>query len=194
MPNKLFFGVQVAINEAAKDGLRAELHNRMTVNKSEVTPEEKKAYYRNISSVILENMFAAEYGFWDYYENDDAIDEFDSWQNDLESGTALENSELGDENDAELRADSSKDYIVVTIAVLADESSRNQAFYDQIASIKEDEYFDRASFVKIIDALRLLDFNRVERDMVFLIPGNDQDGLSWFDIHSEGWNYLKPIL
>ena len=29
---------------------------------------------------------------------------------------------------------------------------------------------------------------------IFIIPGNEEDGLSWEDIHSEGWNYLKPIM
>ena len=77
---------------------------------------------------------------------------------------------------------------------LVDGSKTNQRFYEEISSIPEDEYFEKQSFSKLIGSIRFIDFENTLGDAIFLVPGNEDDGLSWIDIHSEGWNYLKPIL
>jgi hypothetical protein len=65
---------------------------------------------------------------------------------------------------------------------------------DIIESIPEDEAFFRNSIKKVIEALNYIDFEYSDGDACFIMPGNDEDGLSWEDIHSEGWEYLKAVV
>lgn len=194
MPGKIFFGLQIVLNECAKDGLRGDLHALLESQTEENRPAQRKAFYKTLSSKLLEVMFAAEYGFWDYIPDGNASEEYYGWVSELESSIASETDEFGESVDEQYRISSEKNYIAVSAIFLIDGSESNSAFYSAISQIPEDEYFDKASFQKLTEALRLIDFENVEGDAVFLIPGNDQDGLSWIDVHSEGWNYLKPIL
>jgi hypothetical protein len=39
----------------------------------------------------------------------------------------------------------------------------------------------------------MLNFANVQADAVYLVPGNDHDGLSDDDLRGEGYEYLKPL-
>ncbi len=39
----------------------------------------------------------------------------------------------------------------------------------------------------------MLSFSSVKADAIYLVPGSDQDGLSFDDVHGGGWEYLKQL-
>jgi len=195
IPDVFFFGLQTIIGSYAKDDLRQELHNIISSGSEEEAPQEKKRYYKKISSTLLECIPSIEYGFWDYITNtSDAENEFHNWVNEIEASISTEEEEMGEEIDEVHRMSNEKSYVAVTVLFLLEGSERQSQFLSIIENIPEDELFSRESFKKLIDAINYIDFEYCFADASFIIPGNEEDGLSWEDIHSEGWNYLKPIM
>jgi hypothetical protein len=195
MPDVFFFGVQTIIGSNAKDNLRQELHQIISSGIEEESPREKKVFYKKIASVLLECLPSIEYGYWDYIlKPADAEDEFHNWVNEIEASVATEDEELGEEINEMQRMSNDKSYVAVTAVFLLEGSERLQQFMSIIEDIPEDDSFSRASIKKVIEAINYIDFEYCYGDAAFIIPGNEEDGLSWEDIHSEGWEYLKPIM
>ncbi len=190
-----FFGVQLVINVYGEDELRARLHRVIADSAPTESPVEKRAFYKRITALLRENQAFLEYGFWDYLvEGEDATAEFDNWVGEIEGSMATEEEELGTEVDEAHRLSNEKTYVVVTLAFLLEYSAALGEMMQMVESIGEDEYFTPTGFARLVDAVNYIDFEYSLGDAVFIMPGNENDGFSWMDMRSEGWEYLKPIM
>ncbi len=189
-----FYGVQIAVNVGSDDDTRKKLHKVINAPVGEETPLAKRAFYKRIASVLMEADPFYEYGYWDYITDaDDAQSEFESWVNEIEGGMATEEEEVGEVSDEQFRMSAEKAYLVVTCVFLLQNVTAMESMIGPIEETEEDDYFSRPTFNKLVNALNYIDFEYSLGDAVFIMPGNEKDGLSWEDIHTEGWNYLKPI-
>jgi hypothetical protein len=162
---------------------------------TEESPLQKRSSYKRIASLLLENQPFFEYGYWDLLtDSDEAQGEFENWVNELEASIATEEEELGETTDEVHRLSSDKSYVVVTMVFLLENVPAHQHLLELVDSIPEDQYFDPSTFNKLIEGVNYIDFEYSLGDAAFIMPGNDQDGISWEDIHGEGWEYLKPIM
>jgi hypothetical protein len=59
--------------------------------------------------------------------------------------------------------------------------------------LPESDWFTRQTFAHLIATIPMLNFANVQADAVYIVPGNDTDGLSDDDLHGEGYEYLKPL-
>jgi hypothetical protein len=190
-----FFGVQVVMSVYAKDNLRHELHRVISEGVAEEErPAQKRAFYKNIAALLLECQPSFDYGYWDYLtDRNDAEAEFQQWVTEIEGSMATEEEQMGEQIDELHRLSSEKYFVVVTFAFLFESSPGLEQFMTMIEEIPEEEYFSRATFGTLIDAVNYLDFEYCLSDGVFIMPGNEEDGFSWEDLHGGGWEYLKPI-
>jgi len=190
----LFFGLQIVINVGSDDSIRQKLHQVINAPVTEETPQQKRAFYKRITSVLLEAEPFFDYGFWDYITDaEDAQAEFESWVAEIEGSVATEDEEMGAEVDEQFRMSGDKTYVVVTFAYVLENVASNGTFMSMIEGIGEDDYFSRAAFNTLVQSVSYLDFEYVLGDAVFIMPGNEKDGISWEELHTEGWNYLKPL-
>ena len=97
-----------------------------------------------------------------------------------------------DETDID-RISADKRYVSLSILFLFENTEIHNKISEEIESINEDVFNDKVTYEALMDKIIKFDFNYLLGDAIFLVPGNDMDGLSWEDIHSEGWEYLKPI-
>jgi hypothetical protein len=197
-PETFFFGMQVVIATLSSDDtgnrLRRLLAEAARTNDAE-KPQEKRALYKQIIAIVLENKPYWEYGYWDYLiedNNTSTEDEFDSWVSEISASMATEGEELGTGVDEAHRLSADKGYIVVSMAFLL-EYAPHESVRRLIEDMPEDEYWTVAGFTELCEALRRIDFEYALRDAVFIMPGNDDDGFSWEDLHGAGWDYLKPL-
>ena len=189
-----FFGLQTVINVFGEEGLRAGLHGVIESGGSIETPAEKNAYYKRIAALLLEDVPFIEYGFWDLLtKKGEAEEEFYRWVTEINASMATEEEELGEEIDEMFRMSSDKSYVVVTLLFLLENHVALNPFFDKINGVEEDEYFTKSGFTELIKALPLINFEFSHGDASFVMPGNDEDGISWEDIKGEGWEYLKPV-
>ncbi|MCU0424919.1 MAG: hypothetical protein MUF71_04760 [Candidatus Kapabacteria bacterium] len=198
-PESFFFGVQIVFLTLSGDDtgnrLRHLIAEASAYDNATEKPSEKLALYKQIITILLEQKPHWEYGYWDYItESDEASNEaeFDSWVSEITASMATEHEELGTSNDEAFRMSSDKYYITVTMAFLLEYPplERTRTLLD---NIPEDEYWTHAGFAELCEAIRRIDFEYALRDAVFVMPGNDDDGFSWEDLHGAGWDYLKPL-
>jgi hypothetical protein len=197
-PETFFFGVQFVLATLSSDDTGARLRKLIAdasqKNNAE-KPQEKLALYKQCLTLVLENKPYWEYGYWDYITDSDEANneaEFESWVSEISASMATEQEELGASHDESFRLSSEKGYIVVTMAFLL-EYAPLEPVRRLLEDMPEDEYWTHAGFTELCEALRRIDFEYAFRDAVFIMPGNDEDGFSWEDLHGAGWNYLKPL-
>lgn len=200
MPEKVFFGYQLVMLEPIDGNFRRGIRQLIENRSSDDSPRAKFDFYNTIADALRENFFAAEYGFWDMEEGDRAIETFGEWVDEISEAIDADPDEMAEvpesgfeEPDID-RISCEKNYIAVTALFLLERSSSNTKLYQMLASLGEESATDKYSFERLLDVFALIDFAHVAGDAVFVLPGNDEDGLSWEDIHGEGWEYLKPIL
>ncbi|MGE0884665.1 MAG: DUF1517 domain-containing protein [Blastocatellales bacterium] len=206
----LFFGIQLVIQIFGSDELRARLARLIEAEDETDSADEKRRFMKSVASLLIENQYAWEYGFWDF-QNDanSAISNFNQWRNEIEASMATESDELGSEVDRVHRFSDQKEYLIVTLMMLIDNREEPvaddvgdyqfRATYAQLAqpfrqlvdNTDEDEYWRPATFKQLLQGLQSLDPRAIERDGIYVYPGTAQDGLSSMDlIGDEGWKYL----
>lgn len=204
----VFLGVQLVIQVFGSDDLRAQL--RQLVDAEENDAQGKRRFIKSVASLLLENQYAWEYGYWDYRTDaDDAIRNFNQWHNEIEASMATEEHEMGSEIDRLGRFSDSKEFVVVSLMMMID--SRDEAVEDDVGAyefrptyqqlaqplrssieeISEPYYWRTTTFITILEAIRALDPRAIERDAFYVYPGTEQDGLSSMDLLGDAsWKYL----
>jgi hypothetical protein len=59
--------------------------------------------------------------------------------------------------------------------------------------VAEHEFFRRAVFDTLIDTIPMFNFATVKADAIYIVPGDDDDGLTEVELADEGWAYLKTL-
>jgi hypothetical protein len=184
-----FFAVQVVFNAAGQEELRKRLQQRINAP-GEESVDEKQAYFRNVTAVLLEAEPFFEYGYYEYItEAEAAEDTFEEWVGEIESSFASEEEEIGDEADDYHRLSAERSYIVVSLMILAEGT---HPFHGK-NEIDEEEIYTRAGMGTLISSLNRYNYDRAMADAVYLMPGSEEDGFSWADFADEGWKYLKML-
>jgi hypothetical protein len=189
-----FFGIQVVIKAFPVDSFRSQLHQIIARSPSEQSLTEKRTFWKRLTAVLDEQVPAFEYGFWDLIRGGRAEAEFEEWSSELEGALATEKEELGKAPDEISRISADKRYVIVTLIFLLEEGSNADLTLGQRCDMPESEYFTRTTFGRLIGTIPILNFGNVEADAVYLVPGNDEDGLSDEDLHGGGYQYLRPLL
>ncbi|PIO49142.1 MAG: hypothetical protein CMR00_00160 [[Chlorobium] sp. 445] len=189
-----FFAVQVAFNYYGKETLREELHRLIAESVDDETPEQKRRFFKRLTSKLQEAIPYFEYGFWDFITDASAAErEFNHWINDIEANIATEEEEVGESVDEIMRLSSSKYYVVISLIFLLEASPMLDELAELIDEIPEEAYADRETFAKLIAAINYFDFEYCFGDAVYIMPGNEKDGISYEDLAGEGWEYLRLI-
>lgn len=204
----VFLGVQLVIQVFGSDELRARL--KRLVDQEQNDAQGKRRFMKSVASLLLENQYAWEFGFWDYRADaNDAINNFNQWRNEIEASMATEDDEMGSEVDRLTRFSDNKEYIIVTLMTMIDR--RDEAVEDDVGAyefrptyqqlaeplcssveeIPENDYFRTSTFETILEAIRALDPRAIERDAFYVYPGSEQDGISSLDLLGDSsWKYL----
>ncbi len=190
----IFFGIQVAINAFGDEGLRSKVHRIIEESADDETPEEKRRFYKRLAALLIENQHFFEYGYWDVITDTEAAEaEFENWVYEIESSMATEEEEMGEHINEMYRFSNSKYYVVITICLLFENDQSLDRFFEVIDSIPEEDYWKQSTFGRLLAAINSLDFEFCLGDAAFIMPGNEEDGISMEDLMGEGWNYLKTL-
>jgi hypothetical protein len=206
----LFFGLQLVIQIFGSDQLRSRLHHLITSEDETDSAHEKRRFMKSIASLLIENQYAWEYGFWEFSSDADAsIKSFNQWRNEIEASMATETEEMGSAADRLHRYSDQKEYLIVSLLLLIDNSNEPVSddvgdyqfrptysqlampFYQMCENFEESEYWSPQTFERLLDGLRALDPRAIERDGIYVYPGTAQDGISSMDLlGDEGWKYM----
>ena len=183
-----FFAVQVVFDAAGQEALRAQLQGVLD-EVGEESVEDKRRFYKRLTSLMVEAEPFFEYGFVEYLtRSGETQDTFDQWVAEIESSFASEEEEIGEEIDGYHRISSSQRYIVISLIFLIEGT---HPLHGQ--ELDHEEIYTRAGMGKMIDSVNRLNFNKVLADAAYLVPGSPDDGFSWADFADEGWTYLVSL-
>ena len=151
---------------------------------------EKRRFIRRFVALLEESELFWAYGYWEYVdEAEEAKEEFNTWVDEIESLLATEEEDMGEAIDEIQRISNRKDYVVVTLAFLLDEPYEPAT---EVAS--EDDAYLKETFVALVQGLGRIDPRTVQADAAYVVPGNEEDGLSEDDLYGPGWEYLRILL
>jgi hypothetical protein len=188
-----FFAIQVAVKAFFKDDFRKRLHQTVARADAEQSLAEKRTFWKQVTAVLNEAMPVFEYGYWDLIREDSAEEEFESWCSEIEGSVATEAEEMGSAADEVNRLSADQSFVLVTLAFLLERDSNSDLTVGERCDLPESDWFTRATFAHLIATVPMLNFANVQADAVYIVPGNDTDGLSDDDLHGEGYEYLKPL-
>lgn len=184
-----FFGLQILVHAFNEDTLRARLADVISDPDGTLEDTEaKRRYIKRVVGLLLEQEAFWSQAFWDYkVGRAEAEAEFESWAAELSASTATESEEMGGEVDGAYRLSNQKDYVAVTIILNLSEPFPPAEIDD------ESLYWQGRTIGKLVRGLLLVNPEAIVADGVFIIPGNDKDGLSEHDLLTGGWSYLRVL-
>ncbi len=186
-----FFGLQIAIRCFGEDTVRAGFARVLQDARSNSSNvDEKRRFIRRFLALLEESELFWTYGYWEYLDQaEPAREEFDAWRDEIEGSIATEEEEIDAEIDDLRRTSSRKDYVVVTLAFLLDGPYRPA---EDVES--EDDAFLKDTFTALVQGLTTIDPRTIQADATYVVPGNEDDGLSEEDLLDPGWNHLRILL
>lgn len=187
---RVFFALQLVLHADGDEGLRDRLHD-ILAGEGPTTPDDKRRYYRRLCAALLAAEPYYEYACFAYERDEERAGPlFDEWVSEIEASMATEEEETADAVDGYHRLDAEKRYIVVTLLFLLAGEHPAAAAFDP----DDEDTYTREHMGELVDSIHLLDFEEgVEADATFLVPGSREDGFSWSDLASEGWEHLMLL-
>jgi hypothetical protein len=188
-----FFGLQIALRNFEKDEVRARIHALIAESAEAHELNQKRSFWKRLTAIVNEAAPAFERGHWDLIRGSRAEAEFETWTSEIEGALASEPEEMGAATDEVHRLSSERYYVLVTFLFLVVSGSNSDLTLGERCEIPEKDWRRRETFQRLVATPPLLNFANVRADAVYLIPGNDTDGLSTFDLASKDYEYLEPI-
>ena len=188
-----FFGIQIALRDFEQDDVRARIHALIREGVEAQALHDKRAFWKRLTAVVNEAAPAFERGHWDLIRGAKAEAEFETWTSEIEGALASEPEEMGAAADEVHRLSSERYYVLITFLFLVVEGSNSDLTLRERCDIPEKAWRRRETFQRLVATPSLLNFANVRADAVYLLPGNDSDGLSTLDLASKDYAYLEPI-
>jgi hypothetical protein len=187
-----FFGVQVVVTAFHRDPFRARLHQAIATAHGPQSLADKRRFWKKLTGLLNDAMPVFEKGYWDLIRGGRAEAEFETWSSEIEGSLATEREEVAPAADEALRLSADKGYVLCTLMALVEQGSNSDITLGDRCDQPESTWWTRQTFARLIGTFPLLNFADVQADAVYLVPGNDRDGLSMEDLH-EGYEYLHPL-
>jgi hypothetical protein len=195
--SRLFFGAQFVVATLSDTQTPRRARELLAEFPAVRTPEEKHEFYKRLCALLADQIQHLEYGYWDYLtDTTEATQEFWQWLQDLQDNIATDDRAMNTGDFAALeteRINTDRYYLVVTMCFLLEDAPELAGVFATLDAIEEKNYWTHEGFLQLLAAVLHVDFRFCERDAVYVMPGNDDDGFSWEDVHGAGWEYLNPI-
>jgi hypothetical protein len=173
-----------------KATLREHLRDVVVRHPATSGPGLKWKQLRRAADLLLENERIFEKGCWDFFDDDGrALKDYEMWSNGMitEEGARKLPSGLPRGEGAEPR------YLTFTIALLLKAGTPCTRQLADLCDVPEANLWDRATFVRILRGLSKVNFAAVKSDIFYLIPGDDDWGLTAADLEQPKFEYLRKI-
>lgn len=150
----------------------------------------KWAFYRRITDLLLDQMDRFERGCWDFFDDDErARRDFEMWSNGMfekesprETASGVPDAYRGDPR-----------YLTFTMAFLLIQNAPSERILATRCNIPKDSLWKRDVFRHIVNGIPYVNFASVKGDVVYLIPRDDDWGLTKEDLDAPKFEYLRAI-
>lgn len=151
---------------------------------------QKWEMYRRARALLLANLDLATRGCWDFFDEDHKSEtDFKMWCDGLftQEGARLTPSGSGDPA-------TDPRYMTFTMAFLMQAGAPSVETLSELCTIPDHLLWKRETFAKLLENLGQLNFGSVKGDVVYVIPGADEWGLTAADLELAKFHYLREIV
>jgi len=184
------FALEICAPFQAGSPLHTGLRELVQNHPQSATMQQKWDVYRRVSELLAAHLGTFEKGCWDFFdENEKAQTDFQMWCNGMltEEGSRKEPSGASDPYRGDPR------YLTFTIAVLLINGTPTERLIAERCRIPEEHLWRRDVFQHLIEGLPYINFASVKGDVLYLIPRDDDWGLTSGDLTDEKFQYLRQI-
>jgi hypothetical protein len=171
--------------------------NLLPILKSAITEQpqvsglhQKWQLYRRASEALLANLDAIERGCWDYFDDHGRAEkDFKMWLGGMttEEGARKGPSGRPDPYRGEPR------YLTFTMTFLIVQSSPTDRAMSRLCDIPQAHLWRRDVFGRLLGGMGIINFASVKSDVMYLIPRDDDWGLTVDDLAHEKFKYLRVL-
>jgi len=184
------FAIELCLRMTPGNPLREQLRELVTRHPAASTPGHKWELLKRVARLLLDNEQHFEKGCWDFFDDDGrALKDYDMWSNGMitEEGARKLPSGKPSGQEGEPR------YMTFTIALLLVADTPCTREMAQLCDVPEAKLWIRATFVRILRGLSKVSFASVKSDVLYLIPGEEDWGLTAEDLEQSKFEYLRKI-
>jgi len=186
------FSLEVAARLDRAPDLLHQLRSTIMDHPQSVSLQQKWQLYKRASDALIANLGLIERGCWDYFEQDDKAEkDFKMWLGGMTTEEGARRQPSG-KPDA-YRGDSPR-YLTFTMTFLMLKPSPTDVAVARLCDIPEPHLWRRDVFGRILAGLGVVNFASVKSDVMYLIPRDDDWGLTVDDMREEKFAYLRPII
>lgn len=174
----------------AGDALHSGLRSVLRSHPLALGFQQKWAVYRQITDLLLGAVPNLVMGCWDFFDDDQkAQSDFQMWCNGMftEEGSRKAPSGPSDPYRGDPR------YLTFTVAVLLIQGTPTERMLAQRCTIPQEHLWRRDVFQHIIEGLPHINFASVRGDALYLIPRDDDWGLTQQDLTDPKFHYLRKL-
>jgi hypothetical protein len=190
MPSSIF-AIEVAARLDRAPQLLDVLRSTITDHPNAVGYHQKWQLYRRACEALLGNLGIVERGCWDYFDDETrAQNDFKMWLGGMTTEEGVRPGPSGRPDP--YRGDPR--YLTYTMSFLVQRPSPTDSALSRLCDIPESDLWRRDVFARILDGMGVVNFASVRSDVVYLIPRDDDWGLTVDDLAQEKFNYLRPLV
>jgi hypothetical protein len=184
------FSIEVAGRLDRAPNLLPVLKSTIVDQGAAVGLQKKWEVYKRASEALLGHLGIIEKGCWDYFDNEARAEkDFKMWLGGMttEEGARPQPSGRPDPYRGEPR------YFTFTMTFLMLRPSPTDAAMSKLCQIPEAHLWRRDVFGRILGGLGVVNFASVKSDVMYLIPRDDDWGLTVDDLAQPKFHYLRTL-
>lgn len=185
------FSIEVAARLDRAPDLLHVLRSAIKDQPPEIGYQRKWECYKRACDALLAHLGVIERGCWDYFDTDDKAEkDFKMWLGGMttEEGARRQPSGKPDIYRGEPR------YLTFTMTFLLMRPSPTDSAFSQLCDIPEPHLWRRDVFGRILAGMGVVNFASVKSDVMYLLPRDDDWGLTVDDLREEKFAYLRPVV
>jgi hypothetical protein len=181
------FAMEICMRMDTDDSLRCKLRDLIRDHAPDSSPGKKWNMLQRAASLLADGEDRFERGCWDFFDDDTrALNDYGMWCNGMTTEEGARKSPSGGPGEGQR-------YMTFTISLLLEASTASSRDVGRLCDIPQNQLWKRKTFLRILGGLSCVSFAAVKSDVYYLIPGDDEWGLTHIDLATEKFHYLRTI-
>jgi hypothetical protein len=188
------FAMELCCPYEPRSAFRKRLYDLICSHPKSSSFQDKWTLYQHLSEAILRELPSFEFGCWDFFDDDSiAVPKYQEWCNGLIAEEGVRQTPSSDPAQGPYRDASDRRYMTFTMAFLLIRGSNSERTLAARCDIPQQNLWRRDVFASLLQGIRYLNFASVRSDVVYMIPGADEWGLTSEDLGSGKFAYLRQM-
>lgn len=187
------FAMELCGTYEPQSQLRRQLTDLIVTHPERAGLHDKWDLYQRTTTLLLSQLHAFEYGCWDFFDDSLAESKYQEWCGGLVLEEGVRKTPSVDFNSGYFRQPNDVRYMTFTMAFLLAYGTSSERAFAQRCNIPQAQLWKRDVFASLLHGLKQINFANVRSDVVYMIPNNDNYGLTPQDLGSGKFHYLRKL-